>query len=65
MCTGAVSRYKLAPKPENYHGAEFLLRAAARIRVLRFARFVMVPRFAKTVTSLFTLLTVLAAVMSL
>jgi hypothetical protein len=62
MRTGAVSRYKLAPEPEYYQSAMFLLCAVARIRVLHFAGFVMVPRFAKTVTSLFTLLTVLASV---
>jgi hypothetical protein len=43
----------------------FLLCAVARIRVLRFAGFVMVPQFAKTVTSLFTLLSVLAPVVIL
>jgi hypothetical protein len=65
MGTCAVSRYKLAPEPEYYQGAMFLLCAVARIRVLRFAGFVMVPQFAKTVTSLFTLLSVLAPVVIL
>jgi hypothetical protein len=32
-CTGAVSRYKVFPEPENGPGAEFLGRAAAGIRV--------------------------------
>jgi len=31
--TGAVSRYRFATEPENCHGEEFLLKAAARIRV--------------------------------
>jgi len=60
MRTGAVLRYKLAPEPEYYQGAMFLLCAVARIRVLHFAGFVMVPQFAKTVTSNLPLLSVLA-----
>ena len=59
MCTGAVSRYKLAPEPVYYQGAMFLLCAVARIRVLHFAGFVMVPQFAKTVTSNLPILSVL------
>jgi hypothetical protein len=59
MRTGAVSRYKLAPEPEYYQGAMFLLCAVARIRVLHFAGFVMVLQFAKTVTSNLPLLSVL------
>ena len=59
MSTSAVSRYKLATEPEYYQGAMFLLCAVARIRVLHFAGFVMVPQFAKTVTSNLPLLSVL------
>ena len=49
-------------EPEYYQSAMFLLCAVARNRVLHFAGFVMIQRFAKTVTSLFTLLSVLALV---
>jgi hypothetical protein len=52
----------LATEPEYYQGAMFLLCAVARIRVLHFAGFVMVPQFAKTVTSNLPLLSVLGVV---
>jgi hypothetical protein len=60
MRTGAVSRYKRTTKPEICHGAEVLLRAAARIMVQELAEgFLKSSGPAKTVTSLFTLLSVL------
>jgi hypothetical protein len=66
MRTGAVSRYKLPTKPQISHVAEFYWRAAAGVRVQRFAENYQGSRYiAKTVTSLFTLLSVLAAVIFL
>jgi hypothetical protein len=45
--TGAVSRYKLETEPENYHVTGFLLLAAVRVRVQRFAVSVWAAVFCK------------------
>ena len=60
MRTGVVSRYNLKSEPEIYQGAEALWRAAAGVRVQQVAENYQGSRYiAKTVTSLFTLLSVL------
>ena len=61
MVTGAVSRYKVVSEAENCHGAECLLRAAARVRVHRDYGLVLIAGAkAKTVTNNLPILSVLA-----